>query len=566
LFPLFINAQDNRFLIRGITQKADVKKQSLIMSPRATITLFKDGVQSAEKKSNEKGEFEFANLEYDHIYKLVFSVKGCIEMFMLVDANIPLKSRSVGIEHNYIFYETADVGADKEKFKYYPFLKAGLVGKRFAVDEKYRDEFAKGIIPEDMKAAVEKIKAEEKNKEKLTAELLEKQKREAAEALALESKKIKIAGKLFAYNNSVGADHDFKDFDKSSVSHSKPLANVVLRLVNEKGEEVQTITTNFLGAFVFYILPDKTYEFSGDGAGKVQSNAKIVFTNKNDKEIQNTTADAKGSFKFKLLAGNSEVLASITVIDADLKMDLKGKILSGDTPANAPLSEIKINLVGSISEPTQSTKTDKEGRFAFTYLSSSQNYTIAIDENNSQLTSTKKIILTDEKGVVIKEVAGNKLSDFKFEILPFEKNKMSTLYVDDPWLKIANLSGTASTKPYEEVITERVYFNVNDDKLLPDAQKTLDKVVAVLAANAGVSIVLSSHTDSQGGDDYNLKLSERRAKAAVDYMVASGIDAAGVTGKGYGETHLLNKCANNIKCTEEEHAKNRRLEFKVIKK
>jgi len=73
-----------------------------------------------------------------------------------------------------------------------------------------------------------------------------------------------------------------------------------------------------------------------------------------------------------------------------------------------------------------------------------------------------------------------------------------------------------------------------------------------------------SHTDSRGSDEYNLKLSERRAKSTAQWIAAQGIDLSRITYKGYGETQLINKCINGAKCTDIEHEENRRSEFIVL--
>lgn len=73
-----------------------------------------------------------------------------------------------------------------------------------------------------------------------------------------------------------------------------------------------------------------------------------------------------------------------------------------------------------------------------------------------------------------------------------------------------------------------------------------------------------SHTDSRGSDEYNLKLSERRAKSTAQWIAAQGIDLSRITSKGYGETQLINKCINGSKCSDIEHEENRRSEFIVL--
>ena len=82
--------------------------------------------------------------------------------------------------------------------------------------------------------------------------------------------------------------------------------------------------------------------------------------------------------------------------------------------------------------------------------------------------------------------------------------------------------------------------------------------------NSGVKVELGSHTDSRASAAYNQTLSQNRANASVNYIVSQGIERSRITGKGYGETKLLNKCADGVSCSEEQHAINRRTEMKVI--
>jgi outer membrane protein OmpA-like peptidoglycan-associated protein len=108
-----------------------------------------------------------------------------------------------------------------------------------------------------------------------------------------------------------------------------------------------------------------------------------------------------------------------------------------------------------------------------------------------------------------------------------------------------------------------IYFDFDKFNIRPDAAKELDKVVQVMKEYPNLLIEAGSHTDSRGKDKYNLKLSDRRAKSTVDYIVSKGIDVSRITYKGYGETELVNDCKNGKKCSEEEHQLNRRTEFKI---
>ena len=108
-----------------------------------------------------------------------------------------------------------------------------------------------------------------------------------------------------------------------------------------------------------------------------------------------------------------------------------------------------------------------------------------------------------------------------------------------------------------------IYFDFDKFNIRKDAAKELDKVVQVMNEYPELLIEAGSHTDSRGKDKYNMKLSEKRAKSTVDYIVSKGIDASRITYQGYGETQLVNQCGNGVKCSDEEHQLNRRTEFKI---
>jgi outer membrane protein OmpA-like peptidoglycan-associated protein/tetratricopeptide (TPR) repeat protein len=113
-------------------------------------------------------------------------------------------------------------------------------------------------------------------------------------------------------------------------------------------------------------------------------------------------------------------------------------------------------------------------------------------------------------------------------------------------------------------VIRTIYYNLNRAGLRPDAVAELDKLVAIMRENPSMKIELSSHTDSRGSDYYNMLLSEARAVSAVAYLKNHGIAEDRMIAKGYGETKLLNKCANGVNCSEAEHQFNRRTEIKVI--
>ena len=109
-----------------------------------------------------------------------------------------------------------------------------------------------------------------------------------------------------------------------------------------------------------------------------------------------------------------------------------------------------------------------------------------------------------------------------------------------------------------------IYFDLDKSEIRGDAKVELAKIIAAMEKYTSLKIDVRSHTDSRGRDAYNLKLSDRRVKATIEYMVKQGIDAARLTGKGYGESQLVNSCENGEECSDQEHELNRRSEFVIL--
>lgn len=111
---------------------------------------------------------------------------------------------------------------------------------------------------------------------------------------------------------------------------------------------------------------------------------------------------------------------------------------------------------------------------------------------------------------------------------------------------------------------ENIYYDLAKWDIKPQAEKQLNTVIQLMADNPRLTLELGSHTDSRGKDDYNMELSQKRAKAAVDYLKNSGsVKDGSITYRGYGETQIANKCTNGVNCSEAMHAVNRRTELKI---
>ncbi|QJD96557.1 OmpA family protein [Mucilaginibacter robiniae] len=113
------------------------------------------------------------------------------------------------------------------------------------------------------------------------------------------------------------------------------------------------------------------------------------------------------------------------------------------------------------------------------------------------------------------------------------------------------------------IISEMIHYDFDKSFIRADAKPILNKIGDFLLESPYVPVELGSHTDDRGKPEYNMALSERRAKAAVDYLISKGISANRITAKGYGKTMLLIKGEH---LTKEQHEQNRRttIKFKIF--
>jgi outer membrane protein OmpA-like peptidoglycan-associated protein/tetratricopeptide (TPR) repeat protein len=114
----------------------------------------------------------------------------------------------------------------------------------------------------------------------------------------------------------------------------------------------------------------------------------------------------------------------------------------------------------------------------------------------------------------------------------------------------------------EKVVLNPIYFDYDKSNVTAKAAFELDNLVQAMKKYPDMVIYATSHTDSRGSNGYNMKLSDRRAKTTVQYVISKGIDATRISGAGKGETEMAVDCGTN--CSEEQNQMNRRSEFKIL--
>ena len=116
----------------------------------------------------------------------------------------------------------------------------------------------------------------------------------------------------------------------------------------------------------------------------------------------------------------------------------------------------------------------------------------------------------------------------------------------------------------KEIVLNDIFYDYNKWDIRDDAKPPLDRLVAMMELNPSLRMELASHTDCRGEEDYNLTLSTKRAASAKDYLISKGIEASRLSSRGYGESVLVERCRCQ-NCTEDQHQKNRRTTFKILK-
>lgn len=133
--------------------------------------------------------------------------------------------------------------------------------------------------------------------------------------------------------------------------------------------------------------------------------------------------------------------------------------------------------------------------------------------------------------------------------------------------QLGSFLGTLEMEPVainKTFTIENLYYDYDKFNIRPDAATVLDNVLTVLMDNPAIQLEMGSHTDARGSDGYNMSLSDKRARSAMEYLISKGISRNLLTWKGYGETVIINECANGIKCSDAKHEKNRRTELKIV--
>jgi len=200
---------------------------------------------------------------------------------------------------------------------------------------------------------------------------------------------------------------------------------------------------------------------------------------------------------------------------------------------------------------------------------------VVTNAKTGEILSNAKVAIVDDKKNVISTEMSNDKGEVNFRVEcskpysiqaskdGFEGNVFPVAQSKGPTAKV-----DAALQPIDvivtptEIVLKPIYFEFDKSNITQEGAFELDKLVQVMKNNDKLVIFAKSHTDSRGSDDYNLSLSDRRAKSTVQYIISKGIPADRISGKGFGETEPKVVCKP---CTEEQYSQNRRSEFLIVK-
>jgi outer membrane protein OmpA-like peptidoglycan-associated protein/tetratricopeptide (TPR) repeat protein len=251
---------------------------------------------------------------------------------------------------------------------------------------------------------------------------------------------------------------------------------------------------------------------------------------------------------------SGENLIAKVPLSRPLEFNLAGVVTNKET--GNPVAGVVVTLANDCDLEYITATTDEEGKYFFE-LEPKCCFRVKAEKEGYLADVVKTDLCT--RGKVASEAFVQNLA-----LTPYVENPEDPNFIFAGKNKKENgesLVDEVSSVPF---VIEHIYYDFNKAYIREDAQAPLAELITVLNENPTIIVEIGSHTDARGSDRYNQQLSEARAKSVVEYLIKSGVDKSRLTYVGYGETDPSNDCVNEVQCSEEDHQRNRRTEFRVI--
>lgn len=306
---------------------------------------------------------------------------------------------------------------------------------------------------------------------------------------------------IYAFErNEVFADVIVKIFEKYNVNEIVPSHPFLLK--NEKTNETDEYFTNNEGNLQLLVRQFEHYSLTTSKEDfRLLKPVELYI----DKIVKDTT------YECELILIPTKITIALRVISKETKK---------------PIEEANATIFAFSSAGDTTMVTNENGLV-----------TINVERNKEYVAhGSKKGFIDDQKSFNTSHQDG-KIIELQLELTPIKKGEKFKL--------------------------ENIFYDLNKSTLRPESMASLDKLAEFIIKN-DLSIELSAHTDARGSATYNQKLSQARAQSCVDYLLTKGLNKNQIRAKGYGESQLVNRCKDNVKCSEEEHQENRRTEVKIL--
>lgn len=235
------------------------------------------------------------------------------------------------------------------------------------------------------------------------------------------------------------------------------------------------------------------------------------------------------------------------------EQDLMGTIT--DSESNEVLANVTLALFDENLNPLATIVTDEKGNYIFPKIKCGKKYSIRASKSDYGM---------KDVSASLKKENGKTTLDFTMQKI-FKPLAAKTIEIKKTAVKPVKIGpikiGTDLAKLLHIPMN---FFDLGKATIKKTSEPDLQKVVDVLNQYPNVKLDIRSHTDSRSSSESNQILSDKRAQSTKDWLISKGIDESRLTAKGYGETKLVNKCADGVKCTEKEHQQNRRSEFIIV--
>jgi outer membrane protein OmpA-like peptidoglycan-associated protein len=526
--PIYIECQQE---ISGVVKNIDT--QELI--PNVQIMLFdENGIKLQSFLSNEND----ASFSFKQSCNTTYKVKGYLEGYLIGELDIKtvndLNAEPIEIVMHMGVDPTEEIDAivDAAEVEKLEKVTVGLAATEIATDkneEQENVEIATGVtaaeIAADSDDEQENAEIEVVSTESEVEETSEGDKDTEVVSTTVNASEVSVSEietRVATSTESEVNETSEGDKDTEVVSTTVDASEVS---VSEIETRVATSTSSNNDTKIALGLTAAEIATDSD---KEQENVEIEVVS-TESEVNETSGVAVTEIATDLDKEQESVEIEVVSTESEVNETSGVAVTEIATDSDKEQENVEIEVVSTESEVNETSESDKEDTDKVN--ETSVVYSVkTTEENNSLSNNTNKAVANESRDLAINDqpVEGESAEEENFNI-------------------------------------NTIYFDFDKHNIRYDARLQMDKLVKVLREHPQMKIKVNAHTDIRGSRKYNAGLSDKRADETVQYLIKNGIEADRVTGMGFGELQLAEKCTKAVPCNGFQHQLNRRSEFLILK-